>query len=90
MPDRVRLRKLATRCGRPEALDVGPEVVDGFEVAPPSPGMAYVVSHGGTASESAVEAFSTTPVRVVIIDRKLGMVTLLTDNSRYAVEIVGR
>jgi hypothetical protein len=33
--------------------------------------------------------FNTSPVRAVITDRG-GVITLLTDNSRYSLEILGR
>ena len=39
--------------------------------------------------EEAPEVFNTSPVRAVITDRE-GRITLLTDNSTYALEVVGR
>jgi hypothetical protein len=39
--------------------------------------------------EGAPEVFNTSPVRAVITSRS-GRITLLTDNSRYVLEILGR
>jgi hypothetical protein len=39
--------------------------------------------------EEAPEVFNTSPVRAVITEKGGGIV-LLTDNSRYVVEVIGR
>jgi hypothetical protein len=39
--------------------------------------------------DEAPEVFITSPIRAIIIDGG-GAITLLTDNSRYAVEVIGR
>jgi len=88
MVERVRIRKTGTRDGRPVMLDDG-HVVEGDEVSPPTPGMPYLVRRTVVEEEDAPEVFNTSPVRAVITDRD-GRITLLTDNSTYAVEIVGR
>ena len=69
-------------------LDDG-HVVEGDEVAPPTPGMPYLVRRTVMEEEEAPEVFNTSPVRAVITERG-GGILLLTDNSRYALEIVGR
>jgi hypothetical protein len=69
-------------------LDDG-HVVEGDEVAPPTPGLPYLVRRTVMEEEDAPEVFNTSPVRAVITERG-GGIQLLTDNSRYAVEIVGR
>lgn len=86
MPGLVRVRKLATRGGRPVMLDDG-HVVEGDEVVPPTPGMPYTVRRTVVEHEGAPELFSTSPVRAIIDDGS-GVTVLLTDNSRYAVEQV--
>ncbi|HZB97598.1 MAG TPA: hypothetical protein VE219_03265 [Candidatus Sulfotelmatobacter sp.] len=88
MPEHVRIRKLATRGGRPVMLDDG-HVVEGDEVAPPVPGMPYSVRRTVMEHEDAPDVFATSPVRAVIVDPG-GRIVLLTDNSRYGVEVVGR
>ncbi len=70
-------------------LDDG-HVVEGDELAPPTPGMPYLVRRTVMEEEEAPEVFNTSPVRAVIVERESGAITLLTDNSRYAVEVVGR
>jgi hypothetical protein len=88
MAEHVRVRKLSTRSGRPEMLNDG-HVVEGDEVGPPTPGVPYSVRRTVTEHEDAPEVFATSPVRAVITEKQGGIV-LLTDNSRYAVEIIGR
>ena len=88
MAEHVRIRKTGTRDGRPVMLDDG-HVVEGDELGPPTPGMPYLVRRTVIEEESAPEVFNTSPVRAVITDHDGGIV-LLTDNSRYAVEVVGR
>jgi hypothetical protein len=88
MTEHVRVRKVGTRDGRPEMLDDG-HVVEGDEVESPAPGMAYSVRRTVVEHEDAPEVFVTSPVRAVITD-SAGAIILLTDNSRYAVEVVGR
>ena len=87
MAEHVRVRKLSTRSGRPEMLQDG-HVVEGDEVSPPAPGVPYSVRRTVTEHEEAPEVFATSPVRAVITEKQGGIV-LLTDNSRYAVEIIG-
>jgi len=69
-------------------LDDG-HVVEGDELASPAPGVVYSVRRTVIEHEAAPEVFATSPVRAVITAAD-GAITLLTDNSRYAVEIVGR
>jgi hypothetical protein len=88
MTEHVRIRKLATRSGRPEMLDDG-HVVEGDELMPPTPGMPYSVRRTVVEQEDAPEVFATSPVRAVIMEKQGGII-LLTDNSRYAVEVIGR
>ena len=88
MPEHVRVRKVGTRDGRPEMLDDG-HVVEGDEVESPAPGMAYSVRRTVMEHEDAPEVFVTSPVRAVITASD-GTLTLLTDNSRYGIEVVGR
>ena len=87
MTEHVRVRKLSTRSGRPEMLQDG-HVVEGDEVAPPAPGVPYSVRRTVTEHDDAPEVFATSPVRAVITEKQGGIV-LLTDNSRYAVDIIG-
>ena len=82
------MRKLSTRSGRPEMLDDGHQV-EGDELRPPTPGMPYSVRRSVAEHEGAPEVFETSPVRAVITDRA-GSIVLLTDNSRYAVDVIGR
>ena len=89
MSEHVRVRKIGTRDGRPVMLDDG-HVVEGDEVGPPTPGMPYMVRRTVMEEEEAPEVFNTSPVRAVIVERESGAIVLLTDNSRYAVEVVGR
>ena len=70
-------------------LDDG-HVVEGDELGPPTPGMPYMVRRTVMEEEEAPEVFNTSPVRAVIVERESGAIVLLTDNSRYAVEVVGR
>lgn len=88
MSEHVRVRKVGTRDGRPEMLEDG-HVVEGDEVEPPAPGMAYSVRRTVMEHEDAPDVFVTSPVRAVVTTRE-GAITLVTDNSRYAVEVVGR
>jgi hypothetical protein len=89
MAEHVRIRKLGTREGRPEMLADG-RVIEGDELAPPTPGMPYLVRRSVVEEEDAPEVFNTSPIRAVITETKSGSIVLLTDNSRYALEIVGR
>jgi hypothetical protein len=86
--EHVRVHKLATRRGRPEMLDDG-HVVEGDELDPPSPGLPYAVRRTVVEHEDAPEVFATSPVRAVITERGSGTVTLMTDNSRYRIEVIG-
>ena len=88
MTEHVRVRKLSTRSGRPEMLDDG-HVVEGDELSPPTPGVPYSVRRTVSEHEEAPEVFATSPVRAVITEKQ-GAIVLLTDNSRYAVEVIGR
>ncbi len=88
MTEHVRIRKIGTRNGRPEMLDDG-HVVEGDELLPPTPGMPYAIRRTVIEHEDAPEVFATSPVRAVITE-KLGGVVLLTDNSTYAIEVIGR
>jgi len=69
-------------------LDDG-HVVEGDELAPPAPGVPYSVRRSVSEHEEAPDVFATSPVRAVITAREGGIV-LLTDNSRYAIEVIGR
>lgn len=88
MAEHVRIRKVGTREGRPVMLDDG-HVVEGDELGPPTPGMPYMVRRTVVEHEEAPEVFNTSPVRAVITAEG-GAIQLLTDNSRYALEIIGR
>lgn len=88
MAEHVRIRKVGTRDGRPVMLDDG-HVVEGDELAPPTPGLPYLVRRTVIEEEDAPEVFNTSPVRAIVTERG-GRILLLTDNSRYALEIVGR
>ena len=88
MSEHVRVRKVGTRSGRPEMLDDG-HVVEGDEVEPPTPGMPYSVRRTVVEHEGAPEVFATSPVRAVITEKQ-GGIFLLTDNSRYVIEVIGR
>ncbi len=68
-------------------LDDG-HVVEGDELQPPTPGMPYSVRRTVVEHADAPEVFLTSPIRAVITDGD-GRITLLTDNSRYAVEVIG-
>jgi hypothetical protein len=85
--EHVRIRKIATRNGRPEMLDDG-HVVEGDELSPPTPGMPYAVRRTVSEHADAPDVFATSPVRAVITEQRGGIV-LLTDNSKYAIEVVG-
>jgi hypothetical protein len=69
-------------------LDDG-HVVEGDELGPPTPGLPYSVRRTIVEHDEAPEVFETSPVRAVITE-KTGRIFLLTDNSRYAVEVIGR
>jgi hypothetical protein len=69
-------------------LDDG-HVVEGDEVEPPTPGMPYSVRRTVVEHEGAPEVFATSPVRAVITEKQ-GGIFLLTDNSRYVIEVIGR
>jgi hypothetical protein len=86
--EHVRVRKMGTRSGRPEMLDDG-HIVEGDELGPPTPGMPYSVRRSVMEHEGAPDVFATSPVRAVITEKQGGII-LLTDNSRYAVEVIGR
>jgi hypothetical protein len=86
--EHVRVRKVGTRSGRPQMLDDG-HVVEGDEVDPPTPGMPYSVRRTVVEHEGAPEVFATSPVRAVITEKQ-GGIFLLTDNSRYVIEVIGR
>jgi hypothetical protein len=88
MSERVRIRKLGTRDGRPSMLEDG-HVVEGDELGVPTPGQPYSIRRTVMEHEDAPEVFATSPVRAVITDRD-GSIVVLTDNSRYRVEVVGR
>ena len=64
-------------------------VVEGDELSPPIPGMPYTVRRTVTEHEDAPDVFATSPVRAVITEQQ-GRVVLLTDNSKYAIEVIGR
>ena len=69
-------------------LDDG-HLVEGDELQPPTPGLPYSVRRTVIEHEDAPEVFATSPVRAVITTRE-GAISLLTDNSRYVVEVIGR
>jgi len=69
-------------------LDDG-HVVEGDELSPPNPGMPYTVRRTVVEHEGAPDVFSTSPVRAVITEES-GAIVLLTDNSRYGVDVIGR
>ena len=71
MSEHVRIRKIATRSGRPEMLDDG-HVVEGDELSPPTPGMPYAVRRTVTEHEDAPDVFATSPVRAVITEQRGG------------------
>jgi hypothetical protein len=86
--EHVRVRKVSTRDGRPVMLDDG-HVVEGDELQSPTPGLPYSVRRSVVEHEDAPDVFMTSPIRAVITDNA-GTITLLTDNSRYSVEVIGR
>ena len=88
MSEHVRVRKVATRSGRPEMLDDG-HVVEGDELGPPTPGLPYSVRRTVVEHQDAPDVFATSPVRAVITEQQ-GSIMVLTDNSRYLIEVVGR
>ena len=67
--EHVRIRKIATRSGRPEMLDDG-HVVEGDELSPPTPGVPYAVRRTVTEHEDAPDVFATSPVRAVITEQR--------------------
>jgi hypothetical protein len=69
-------------------LDDG-HVVEGDEIEPPTPGMPYSVRRTVVEHEGAPDVFATSPVRAVITEKQ-GGIFLLTDNSRYVIEVIGR
>jgi hypothetical protein len=86
--EHVRIRKVGTREGRPNMLEDG-RVIEGDELSPPTPGLPYLVRRTVVEEDGAPEVFNTSPVRAIITSRS-GRITLLTDNSRYVLEILGR
>ena len=88
MSERVRIRKVGTRDGRPTNLDDG-HVVEGDELGRAHPGPAVRIRRTVIEHPDAPEVFATSPVRAVITEKD-GSIVVLTDNSRYRVEIVGR
>ncbi|HXZ99669.1 MAG TPA: hypothetical protein VEK76_04900 [Candidatus Binatia bacterium] len=88
MTERVRVRKIATREGRPSMLDDG-HVVEGNELDAPTPGQPYSIRRTVIEHSDAPEVFATSPVRAVITEKD-GSIVVLTDNSRYRVEVIGR
>jgi hypothetical protein len=87
MTELVRIRKVATREGRPSTLDDG-YVVEGEELQTPECGQPYAVRRTVMEQEDAPDVFFTSPVRAVITDSD-GATVLMTDNSRYQLERVG-
>lgn len=87
MAEHVRVRKTGTRTGRPVTLDDG-HVVEGDELAAPAPGMPYTVRRTVVEHEDAPDVFMTSPIRAVV--RQGADITIITDNSTYAIEVVGR
>jgi hypothetical protein len=69
-------------------LDDG-HVVEGDEVDSPTPGQPYSIRRTVIEHDEAPEVFATSPVRAVITEKD-GVMTVLTDNSRYRVEVIGR
>jgi hypothetical protein len=88
MSERVRVHKVGTRDGRPSSLDDG-HVVEGDELTAPTPGQPYAVRRSAAEHRDAPDVFTTSPVRAVITEKN-GSIVVLTDNSRYRVEVVGR
>lgn len=88
MSDIVRVRKIATRVGRPKTLEDA-HVVEGHELQPPTCGQPYAVRRTVTEHEDAPEVFFTSPVRAIITTAD-GAVSFMTDNSCYALEVAGR
>jgi len=88
MSERVRIRKVGTRDGRPTNLDDG-HVVEGDELAAPTPVQPYAVRRTVIEHHDAPDVFATSPVRAVITEKD-GSIVVLTDNSRYRVEVIGR
>ena len=88
MSDIVRIRKTATRDGRPQTIEDG-HVVEGEELQQPECGQPYAVRRTVIEQEDAPDVFFTSPVRAVIRDKD-GGVALMTDNSRYVIEVIGR
>ncbi|HEY6377612.1 MAG TPA: hypothetical protein VI316_00360 [Candidatus Dormibacteraeota bacterium] len=88
MAEHVTIRKVGTRAGRPTMLEDG-RVIEGDELAPPTPGLPYLVRRSVMEEEDAPEVFNTSPVRAVITTAT-GGITLLTDNSTYRIEVLGR
>jgi hypothetical protein len=88
MSELVRIRKTATREGRAETIEDG-HVVEGEELQEPECGQPYAVRRTVMEQEDAPDVFFTSPVRAVVRDKK-GPIILMTDNSRYVLEILGR
>jgi hypothetical protein len=84
----VRIRKTATREGRQETIEDG-HVVEGEELQAPECGQPYAVRRTVMEQEDAPDVFFTSPVRAVVKDKDGGIV-LMTDNSRYVLEMLGR
>jgi hypothetical protein len=88
MSELVRIRKTATREGRTETIEDG-HVVEGEELEAPECGQPYAVRRTVMEQEDAPDVFFTSPVRAVVKDKD-GAIVLMTDNSRYVLEILGR
>ena len=84
---RLRLQTGILRVRLPHLVDL---VVEGDELSPPTPGMPYAVRRTVSEHADAPDVFATSPVRAVITEQRGGGIVLLTDNSKYAIEVVGR
>ena len=85
MGEIVRIKKVATREGRPATHQDG-HVVEGEELQAPECGQPYAVRRTVMEQEDAPDVFFTSPVRAVIRDSN-GLTTLMTDNSRYELDV---